>query len=104
MIDKIYQTAIRAYNKAYEAPASGIESEAPAKVNFAQILGKSFKEAQASLHKADSAAIQAVNGSNKIDMTTLVTTINEAEVTLQAVVAIRDKIISSYQDIMRMQV
>jgi flagellar hook-basal body complex protein FliE len=40
----------------------------------------------------------------KADVNDVVTAVTTAEVTLQTVVAIRDKVISAYQDILRMPV
>ena len=41
---------------------------------------------------------------NKADLTEVVTAITNAEVTLQTVVAVRDRMISAYQQIMRMPI
>ena len=42
--------------------------------------------------------------SGKADVVDLVTAMNEAEMTLQTVVAVRDKVVQAYQEIMRMPI
>ena len=109
MVDSINASA--AYRKIASMPVdkatSGVDlSSGPAptgKVNFAELLGKTFQEAQGALHTAEnSAAMVATN--QKVDVAKVVTAVSEAEFVLQTIVAVRDKIIAAYQDIMRMQV
>jgi flagellar hook-basal body complex protein FliE len=38
------------------------------------------------------------------DLTSVVTAVSEAELTLQTVIAVRDRVIEAYKDIMRMPV
>ena len=42
--------------------------------------------------------------SGKPDMAQVVTAVSNAEVTLQAAVAVRDKVIQAYQDVIRMPI
>jgi flagellar hook-basal body complex protein FliE len=72
-------------------------------INFAELLGKTFKEAQSSMLSAENASV-SVASNQRVDMSQVVTAVNEAEFVLQTIVTVRDKIISAYQDIMRMQV
>jgi flagellar hook-basal body complex protein FliE len=46
--------------------------------------------------------MQGVAGN--VDIRDVVMAVNNAEVTLQTVVAVRDKVIAAYQDIMRMPI
>ena len=42
--------------------------------------------------------------SSQADLNEIVTAVNNAEMTLQTVVAVRDKVIQAYQEIMRMPI
>mgnify|MGYP006194452713 CR=1 FL=1 len=50
----------------------------------------------------EAATLQALTG--KPDMTQVVTAVSNAEVTLQAAVAVRDKVIQAYLDVIRMPI
>lgn len=69
-------------------------------------FGDMVKEAAAStvgtLKAGEAATLQAVTG--KPDMTQVVTAVSNAEVTLQAAVAVRDKVIQAYLDVIRMPI
>jgi flagellar hook-basal body complex protein FliE len=51
---------------------------------------------------AERQAVQGLDG--KADLSGVVAAVAEAEVTLQAVVAVRDRVIEAYKDIMRMPI
>ncbi len=51
---------------------------------------------------AEAVSRQAVNG--KAELAEVVTAVANAEVTLQTVVSIRDRVVGAYQDIMRMPI
>lgn len=55
-----------------------------------------------SIRAGEKASAQAVMG--KADLTDVVSAVTEAEMTLQTVVAIRDKMMAAYQEIMRMAI
>ncbi len=75
---------------AASAPATGGPSFADALKSFAG-------DAITSLHKGEAASISAATG--KANLADVVTAIDNAEVVLDEVVAIRDKVISAYQTI-----
>jgi flagellar hook-basal body complex protein FliE len=53
----------------------------------------------------ETAEVKAIEGvTNKADVVDVVTAITNAELTLQTVVAVRDKVIAAYQDIMKMPI
>jgi flagellar hook-basal body complex protein FliE len=52
--------------------------------------------------KAEHASVAALSG--KADVTDVVTAVSNAEMSLQTVVAIRDKMIQAYDDIMKMPI
>lgn len=53
-------------------------------------------------HDAEGQAKQALTGGG--DLTHVVTAVTQAELGLQAATAVRDKVVSAYQDIMRMAI
>jgi flagellar hook-basal body complex protein FliE len=55
-----------------------------------------------SLRRSEQKSAQAVTG--QVDIRDVVMAVNNAEVTLQTAVAVRDKVIAAYQEIMRMPI
>jgi|SRR5579871_3638313 len=80
---------------AQTAPAQGPGS-------FTDALAHAVKDATASLHTGEAAAAQGAAGQG--DIVQVVNSVTAAELTLETVVAIRDKVISAYQDIMKMPI
>jgi flagellar hook-basal body complex protein FliE len=72
------------------SPSSGAGSFADALKGFAT-------DTVSSLHDGEKAAISGANG--KADLASVATAIDNAEVVLNEVVAIRDKVISAYQTV-----
>jgi len=69
---------------------------------FAELLGESLSSLTDASRKSEAVSAQAVAGqANLVDV---VTAVNNAELALDTVVAIRDKVIAAYQDIMRMPI
>ena len=54
------------------------------------------------LQAGEAATLRAAAG--KADITDVVTAVSQAEITLQTVVAVRDRVIQAYQDILRMPI
>lgn len=70
--------------------------------SFGQMVGQMVGSATNSLHTAEKASAAQVAGKgNLIDV---VTAIGAAETALDTVVAVRDRVVSAYGDIMRMQI
>jgi flagellar hook-basal body complex protein FliE len=70
--------------------------------SFAAMLESGFTSAMDASRTAESAAAGAVNRTT--DLIDVVTAVNNAEVALETVVAVRDRMISAYQEIMRMPI
>ena len=79
--------------------SGGDEPPAPA---FGALLEQVLAEAVAAGRKGESAATQAVAG--HANLQEVVEAVNAAELTLQTVVAVRDRMITAYQDIIRMPI
>ena len=70
--------------------------------SFASMLANAAGNAVGSLKQAEQLSIDALQG--KADMRAVVDTVMSAEQSLQAAVAIRDKIVSAYLEISRMAI
>ncbi len=53
-------------------------------------------------HQADAQSMQAIAGQG--NLTDVVTAVSKAELALQSAVAIRDRVVQAYQDVMRMPI
>lgn len=101
-----FNTAANAYkqqNKMLEGinPAEG-GTEAAQGGNFSDFLKEGLQGAVQTLEKSDALSAQAMTG--KVEISELVTAITNAELTLNTVVAVRDRVISAYQEILRMPI
>jgi flagellar hook-basal body complex protein FliE len=70
--------------------------------NFSDALASAMKDAIGTMRAGEVAAGQGAAG--KGDVVQVVNAVTAAELTLEAVVAIRDRVISAYQDIMKMPI
>ncbi len=101
-----YQDALRAAERILErAGALSAEAQAPQTTggtSFMDMVGESLQSAAAKGYKSEAVAMQALSG--KANLTDVVTAVTNAETALNTVVAIRDKVIGAYQDIIRMPI
>ena len=77
------------------ATASGIG-------DFASLLERAVGGVAQSGRAAEAQAMAAASG--KADLVNVVTAVAESETALQTLVAVRDRVISAYEEIMRMQI
>jgi flagellar hook-basal body complex protein FliE len=84
------------------APLYDTQKVAPA--TFADTVQLAFQRFAESLHTAESKGMQAATHPASVDFTQLVLAINDADMALQTMVAVRDRMLGAYQEIMRMQV
>lgn len=70
--------------------------------DFASLLGRLAGEAAGALQQGEVAALAGIQGSLPLQM--VVDKVMAAERTLQAALAVRDKAVSAYQEISRMQI
>ncbi len=75
---------------------------APAGVSFEQALGQAIGSAVDTLKTGEAAAIQGVEGA--ASPMKVVESVMDAQRSLQSVLAIRDKIVSAYQEVARMAI
>jgi len=70
--------------------------------DFGGVLTRAMEGAVQSGHAAENQAMTAIAGGG--DLTELVQAVSRAELALQTTTAIRDRVVSAYQDIMRMPI
>ncbi len=70
--------------------------------DFSAVLGRAIQGTVDAGHAADTATVQALSG--PANLTQVVTAVSRAELSLQTATAIRDRMVSAYQDIMRMPI
>jgi flagellar hook-basal body complex protein FliE len=94
-------SAARAYQQAARATQSGGAS-AGGEVDFGGLVQEAIRQASASARTAEHSALSVAAGQS--DIVDVVTAISAAETQLQTVIAVRDQVISAYQEIMRMPI
>jgi flagellar hook-basal body complex protein FliE len=92
--------AVAAY--ANSAKTATLGDTAASGSGFGDMLKQAADGAIGSLEKGEAASLGAVTG--KADINQVVSAMSNAELTLQAVTAIRDRVISAYQDVLRMPI
>lgn len=107
MTDVRFGNAANAYNavgKMGTAPSgdTGGETSSSGGVGFEDLLGEALGGAKSSAYKTEAMSAKSMVG--KTELPDLVTAITDAELTLNTVVAVRDKIIQAYQDILKMPI
>jgi flagellar hook-basal body complex protein FliE len=92
--------AIAAYANTAANGVKGGAAAAPTGPSFGEMLEEAAQTSLATLHKGEQMTAAGVLG--KADLADVVNAVSNAEVTLQAVTTVRDKVISAYQEILRM--
>ncbi|MCW9033683.1 MAG: flagellar hook-basal body complex protein FliE [Alphaproteobacteria bacterium] len=99
-----FNQAISAYNQAAKDVGAGatIKNDKVTSNDFADMLKNKVRTAIDDNKNAERLSVAAVAG--KADLSQVVTAVAEAEFTVKAAVAIKDKVITSYKQILRMPV
>lgn len=87
--------------KAAQEPGMEPRSADPTQ-SFAELLGDGANAAIATGKKAEEMTAKGIAG--KAELADVVTAVTNAEVTLQTALAVRDRVIQAYQDILRMPI
>ena len=97
-----YITAVKAYNSAARGESTHTKKSADdiQQGEFADLVKSAIKEAVRIGERSENLSIQGI--SDKADVSKVVTAVSEAELTLQTVVTVRDKVLEAYKEIMRM--
>jgi flagellar hook-basal body complex protein FliE len=94
-------SAARAYQQAAQAMQSN-GAAASDNVDFAGLVQQAIRQAGQSATVAENQALAVAAG--QADIVDVVTAIAAAETQLQTVIAVRDQVISAYQEILRMPI
>lgn len=70
--------------------------------SFAQLMKDAVREATGSQYQSEAIQMESLTG--KVELSDLVTAVANAELTLNTVVAVRDRVINAYQEIIRMPI
>ena len=96
MVEKLSASAAASAYQAAQRPAAGSEA------GFGATLQRAIEGAVEVGHSADAASTQALLGQGSV--TDVVLSLQQAEVTLKTAVAVRDRVIAAYQDVLRMPI
>ena len=94
--------AIAAYSQALQRPQANEAGSAAAASTFGAMLEQTLSKAIDAGHQSEAVATAAVSG--RTSLQEVVEAVNAAELTLQTVVAVRDRMIAAYQEILRMPI
>lgn len=95
-------SAARAYQQAANAGRAGGAAGAGEQVDFGGLVQEAIRQAGQSASVAENQALAVSAG--QADIVDVVTAIAAAETQLQTVIAVRDQVISAYQEILRMPI
>jgi flagellar hook-basal body complex protein FliE len=98
-------SAAAAYKNTVRAalPTGGDNMRGPGEPSFASLVQQAAQGAIDNSYASESQVLRTV-ATGKTELHEVVTAVANAEVTLQTVVAVRDRVVSAYQDIMRMPI
>ena len=95
--------AVQAYDKMLrQGGAAGMEARDSGAPDFSSLLHRAAERAADSLQEGEAQTIQAAAGT--ADLTEVVMAVSKAEMTLEAVVTLRDKVVQAYQEVLRMPI
>lgn len=100
-MDITVSRALSAYAKT-PAPSSGPASGQPEAGGFADFMAEAARTGIETLQASETASVQAALG--KADAQSVVEAVAAAEITLQTVTAVRDRVVEAYQDLIRMPI
>ncbi len=94
--------ALSAYAQVTKQMGPGLEAPTKPGGAFADLLKDVATDAVQAGQKADKMTMAAIDG--EAGVTEVVTALANAEITLQTVVAVRDRVVQAYQEILRMPI
>jgi flagellar hook-basal body complex protein FliE len=92
---------LQAY-QSIDSGATATPSDEAAGDAFSSMLSRALDGAITTGQQADAQSAQAISGHG--DLTQVVTAVSQAELALQTTVAIRDRVLQAYQDIIKMPI
>ena len=99
-----FTEAVKAYGKISRQDTIQDHNAAQSKVGtgFAEMLREASEGAVSSLREGEALSLQAAAGT--ADINEVIMAVGKAEMTLQTVVTLRDRVIQAYQEILRMPI
>lgn len=94
--------AARAYSNSSTIPTKNIPLQNDEGVSFKQFMGDSIEESIDVMKTGEKMQAKAVTG--EADITEVVQAVTASELTLETIVSLRDRMVSAYQEIMRMPI
>jgi len=100
----IQMSALLPTNSASQPSAAGT-SASDVQKSFAKELSNAFNQINSTENEADNMVTQMASGNGNVDdLHNVMIAVEKSEVMLRLAVQVRDKAVSAYQEIMRMQV
>ncbi len=97
-----YSNASKLLGQAQKQPLLNQVADLGGGQEFAKLLGQAVQGVVETGKVADAKAMDMVNG--KGDMVDVVTALSQTELAMDTMVAVRDRVISAYEEIMRMPI
>jgi flagellar hook-basal body complex protein FliE len=94
--------ALSAYGAAARRAEAPATAPAPAGGDFGTLMRAGLERGGAQLKASEAKAVEALSG--RASLQDVVEAVTEAELSLQKMTAVRDRVISAYQEIMRMPI
>lgn len=91
---------IESLNRASGLGAGALPEPDRPGTSFAEVLSRVAEGAVAAVEKGEQASLKSLTG--EAELVSIVTAVSNAEVTLQTVVALKDKVVQAYLEIIRM--
>lgn len=98
MVNITNNVGLNALQRMQEA-AAGTTQAAPGGPSFGDVLKQSLQSAVEAQHTSEKVSAAALVG--KADMTEVLQAVNNAELALNTVLAVRDRVVQAYENIMR---
>ncbi len=107
MIGATANTGLAAYRSAQAGISRPVAptvsgGEAAGNSSFGSVMGQALGNVVDAGRQADAQSVRAISGEGNV--TDLALAVSKAELALQTTVALRDKMVQAYQDIMRMSI
>ena len=102
MSNIIGQQAAALYKNTAKIATGGTSSARDDQVSFGSMVKAGLEKVVETQEKSEAMSAQAVTGTANI--TDVVAAVTEAEVVVQTAIALRDRVVGAYQEIMRMPV
>jgi flagellar hook-basal body complex protein FliE len=81
---------------------AGIGGDSTNKAGFADFLEDAVNGTMDAVQKSEAISIKAAG--NQAEIVDVIAAVTNADITLQTIIAVRDKVVSAYQDVMRMPI